>query len=461
MKLPIAIGSLVIGSVLIAPKFIATQTQTKIEDLVAQATTNPAFTASIKEYHSGWFSSDAVIHVKMAIPTNIDGQPTTIDLAFDYDVALHHGPIIFSDNWQLGLISYQTQIKGDKAREAGLVWDTKLPLYSHDGLVTYNMDSQGTESIPPFSFEVDDIKGQFSGYQGQITTKGELVNYQGVADNLILNSEEQEVAKLEKLMFKLDAEVSLEEMLTAKLYSSDFAFSIDKMNMAHLVTMENFIIDGKSVVSADGKNADIKFGYHIAKIDTPEEQVSDIDIEIEMNQFSAQFYEFYQSKLATKMASLDANDPAAIAELTTLAQEGLPLLFASDPELKITKLGFTMPEGSFTSNMDMRLGSKDLTNANIQDPNFWLQNLILNAKAQADKPLAEKLAAQMVINQLSANPNLDLTPEQIAQTAKQQAPMMLSTFNQQGFITQSQDKIEMKFNMAGGNSKLNGKPFAL
>ena len=74
-----------------------------------------------------------------------------------------------------------------------------------------------------------------------------------------------------------------------------------------------------------------------------------------------------------------------------------------------------------------------------------------------EKPVALWLAQKQILMQLRTQlPPAQQDPVQMQQIAEQQAPLVISTFMQQGFLTEQEDAYVTKVTLKDGKFVLNG-----
>ncbi|RUM28073.1 MAG: DUF945 domain-containing protein, partial [Alteromonas sp.] len=150
------------------------------------------------------------------------------------------------------------------------------------------------------------------------------------------------------------------------------------------------------------------------------------------------------------------------AKMMEFVEANLLTQLKAEPEINITKLKATLPEGSFNAYANTKLVGIDALPGTLEDAAYWVTHLLADAQITADKALAQSMASGYMMGQLMATPHAqNMTAEEIQAAVEQQTPMMLSTFAQQGLIKETEKGYETKLELKDGKASVNGTPIPL
>ncbi|WP_454781780.1 YdgA family protein [Legionella sp. WA2022007384] len=162
--------------ILIAYYFIGLTIKSTLNKNIDSIPKTSAFSVHLDKYHRGWFSSKAVLTLKMYIPaqstTDKDGVTKTeppVDLNMDIPILIKHGPFLTTPNgirFGLGLITTQpaTHYEAFINYLNKTVFRYTLPSFSMEGKIGQNegdfqFDWQGLTSLLCVSSNLDYIDG--------------------------------------------------------------------------------------------------------------------------------------------------------------------------------------------------------------------------------------------------------------------------------------------------------------
>ena len=468
----IIIGGLTVATLGVAPYFIGTNVESNINDQLAQLNEHPMYTAQVVTYNKGWFSSDAEIEVgidfsKLAeaqdIPTEEADflQNATIKAQMD----LFHGPLYFGEGVGFGLAKFNVKVLAEEAREF-IDWEKDAPLYTNTGVIGLFGGVSYADEIVSFSGVDDEGNGEltFSGYKGAGKTQGETLHYEGLAKSFVIKSDEFNF-DLADLAVSADGASDLTAALAGELFDSSAVMSIDKMTITspelgdEAVEIDVLKLDTSTDIDEDADNANITFAYSAKSIKAPDFEASDLVLALAGNNLDLDFIRAYQEFSNNSLTMTPDQVEPMLKEM--IDTHLLPFLQAA-PELNITKLAGTLPEGSFDGFMNTKL--VDITELPVvmEDPAFWLTHILADAKMTADEGVIQMAATNYMTSQLRANPQTaEMSEDEIAQLAAQQVPMVLSMFTQQGFLTQEGDKYVTQMELKEGKAQVNGNEIPL
>jgi hypothetical protein len=468
MKKRLIASAIVLATVVIAPKIVASKVEESLNATITKIDSTPGYTAQIQEFHSAWFASSAIIKVGLdlaAMSSQISPEeypfPTNGSVLVDFNSS--HGPILFGTHSGIAWAGYTISYSGEGARDT-LSWEESAPLYTLTGSMGLFGDTQFVDRFTKLkAAEGQPYSIDFSGYQGQ----GEYINgaltYSGASEKFEFDDTEGSLSATE-LSFDMSMQGDLFDALQGIVFDSETNLSMNNISFEDKASEQIFAIKSLTAGSATSVDkatnlANGVLNYAIKNIDMMGYNSNNIVLQMEMKNLSLKFLESYQI-FAKEMVNFQ---PEEITEkaFEFMQKKLLPALAAS-PELNITDFHGTIPEGNFKATMYTKLTDIDAMPDDIMDQTFWLQHLLANANIEVDKAVVLLIAQQQLRSQLMLNPEVAaMSPEELEQIIVQQTPVMLSTFQQQGLMTETETGYSSNFELKAGKALLNGNPIPL
>ncbi|WP_444895010.1 YdgA family protein [Microbulbifer sp. EKSA008] len=451
---------------IVGPKIVGAQLESSIDEILATANKNSAYTVEVKNMDSSWFSTQATFLVSMDVNAFAD-IPVTSELesfSVEVDFSASHGPFRFGEHAGFGWLGWTLEVAGDQLREH-LVWAEEAPFYQVHG----NMKALGSyyynDSITPFTTDVEDQKTQltFSGFQGRGQYQDEQLTYQGSADSLTVTSELRDF-KVERLTMDMTMPSSLEAMFESTFYDSDTTINFGAVKLNDREQNENIdiadlYIKASTELNPENQLGNMQVAYGTKKVDIAEFHGEDLALELEVTNISQEFLKSYQD-FAVSLNKLPTEE--ATTKTMEFMSENLLSLVAGEPQLNITSLRGTFPQGSFNSNLHTSLVGISALPEQPLDPAFWLSHTLVDGELSGDKAVIEFIAVQVMKAQLKNNPQTQgMSEEQLEQIAAQQVPTILASLEQQGLLVSTNDGYISNVSLKDSELKVNEKPMPL
>ena len=199
MNKPIIIGAgVTLAALGITPYFIGNGIEQNVTDIVTELNKQAVYSANIKSYQKGWFSTTAEIEIGIDVNSLVAAQQMGNSNLSPEDnpsitatLVAHHGPLYFGNGQGIGRAHYTVSINGDKLREYAQ-WDATKPAYVNEGVIGLFGGISYTDEIPAMTAtdEESGINFLFSGYKGEATTQGEEVVYKSTGESLSIGADE-------------------------------------------------------------------------------------------------------------------------------------------------------------------------------------------------------------------------------------------------------------------------------
>jgi uncharacterized protein YdgA (DUF945 family) len=464
-------GGITLVALAVAPYFAGNGVESAVNSTIDSINEQVIYKANVVDYDKGWFSTTATINVAINIGAIMSAQQIDADeMPMDENPTMtvtfnaHHGPVYFGDGVGVGKVKYTLTIDGEELREYA-VWDESKALYSNEGVVGLLGSLNFRDEIPSFSItsEEDGATVSFSGYRGEATPQGDTTVYKATSDLL---SGEVEGAAFEMSSLSVDTIYSGDfvSALKGELFDSKVDMKIASMKVSGIeaesdITIDDITFIADTQVNKAADTANVYVEYAVGKVSGPDMDASDMVLGVAVNNIDADFMRAYQKFNNESMLMSPEQVPE---KMMAFIQENLLSQLEAEPEINITKLTATVPEGSFSANANTKLVGITSLPGTMEDIGYWVSHLLADASITADKAFAESMMSGYMMGQIMANPQAQsMTPEEIQAAADQQAPMMIQSFVQQGLIKATEQGYETKITLKDGQADVNGTAIPL
>jgi uncharacterized protein YdgA (DUF945 family) len=467
MKKGLLIGAAVVVAVLaISPKYIGTEVEKNLQHNAVQISQLPGYQLEITSLDQSWFNT----HATLTLALDLAGMGATQDQnelpvpEVTIDLDINHGPLLFSGLGVVGVADWTATVNSQELREH-LVWPAETPFYRIQGVTGLSGNSSFQDMLSAFEGKQTQQLSSlsFSGYTGSGEMSGDNIRYYGSADSLALQSEAL-IINNQKLAINLQAETNFASMLQGEFYNSDTLVSLEKLDIinnqsAQPITLDGLKLRAQSKVNQEHETGDIALDYRLANLTMPEFNASDLQLAMDISQISLDFLKAYQG-FVRDMAATDPKQSEQATQAFML--DNLLMVLRPEPELNITSLKGTLPQGDFNGYLNSKLVNIDSLPENMADKGFWIKHTLADAQVQMDKEVAEWLAARQMLNQLKTSvPPQQWDQAQMEQLARQQAPVMLENLAKQGMLSQTEEGYQAMFSLKDGKANLNGTAIPL
>ncbi len=452
--------------ILISPKIIANKIDSQIRQVVNSINDLPGYHASIVNTEQSWFNSTATLNISLDFaelnPAMAAQSPEAAamfdDLNINVLVDAQHGPILLNKGLGLSDIHVSVPNTSDELTDG----ENKVEnIYLFDGKVNLFGDLSYSDSFPAMhiAFPEGDGKFLFSGYEGTgETVQGNFI-YSGTSTSMQMASPEVDL-NISDITINWEGEFDIAKLMQGIYGNSKTSIVIGNFAATQatqsLFGWEDFELYANTNVDASDLMS-MQAGYRIASLNTPIEKFEDIEIAFELNNLDQTFMKTYQ-ELVLSMQTADAASQEMLDDL----KEPVIQLLSHKPEVTITNVGFKTAAGTLQSNATVKLAEYDINETQLQDADFWQNNLLLDSGIDLPKGLALDLLQKYLMVQFQADPGAaGYTPQQLQELATQQSQMMLDNFMQGGFFTEENGQLQLAFNIANGMANLNGQEMPL
>ncbi|MDP5029306.1 DUF945 family protein [Paraglaciecola sp.] len=462
-----AIAVAVIAGVAAAPKLIGLSVVENLNAHIAQINEIPSYQASIKEVHSTWFTTTAVIDVALSVP-ELDAEMQEA-LTFQLDFSAQHGPILMGEQIGIGREAWSISYQGDSLREK-LDFAAEQALYRFNAKTSLLGATSISDRVLPFNVtikEFQEISMRFSGYQGSGEIQGKHINYLANIEKMSIDGDGKH-ASIDNIQFDTSIDATLDQIFSGEVYDSIVKVSIAAMNfkdeqdatMTSNVT--NTVITAESDADQANKLFHILSSYSVESYQVMGSEGQNLHLNIDMNNISTDFLKAYQNQMQEVMQN-PQSDPAATQEqLLAFMDENLLDLLIASPELNIAQLSGTIDQGNFSAQLFTKLVNITALPDNMLDTAYWLSHIQASTNIELEQNIAEMVAKLVLKSQLQGNPQMaQATPEELDEIAMQQAPMILQNLAQQGLLQTTANGYKLVAELKDSQATLNGNPIPL
>lgn len=447
----------VVAIFLVVPKFFAKPINQHIVNLVEQLDNTPGYQVSIAKHHRGWFSSTAIVTIK--IDSDVFISPTADQseyadilkkLSGDGTLNIQHGPILIADGLSLGVAAWTFNSDESLLREA-LTYSNVERFYSLKGVTDFSGNSRYTDAITAFT-TVKNVNNTFSGWAGQGTFSQKSLTYSGSSEFFTLNDKTDVTVKDIKL--KIQADSGWLEMLENPIYNSTGKLSVDTINIKvqdeSPITMNGLAIAYETEKNTEETLVSMDMSYKVDTVKFSGGEANSFILKIQMNNLEKEFLKAYQNVM---------QDPNGLDKgLESLMQDNLFAQLQASPEMNISELSMNINDKRFSGNLFTKLDGVQSLPSNLTDPKFWMSHVIARSDITIEKSLALLLGESILLPQLANNPaTQDLPLAQQKEMVAAQINSIVGSLVAQGTLTETENTYESALRLDKGAATINNK----
>jgi len=464
-----------LGAFLIAPHFIGNGLESKFNSAIANIDEHPVYSANVVSYEKGWFTTTAQVEVGFDLQAMLNAQQIdqsdieqTGNPTFVANIVAHHGPLYVGDSVGIGRLQYNLHVEGDALRDY-VEWDSNTPVYANEGVIGLFGSTDYTDMVPALTFidEDEDVTLTFSGFDGEAEGSGDMTHYESTIPSLSIVGDGMVIA-MNNMDMDMQWSGSMIKAIKGELFESAFTFNLKETTVSidgavdsdtPLFVMEDLALTSRTDIDEDNNLVDAFFEYKVASMRSPDLTLHDAVFAMEAKQLDTDFIKAYQEVSNATLTT----EPELVPELVkSFIEDNLLSFLQKSPAINITQLSGTLPEGKFTAHMNTRMSGVDALPDTLEDPAFWINHIIADAKVTLDEGVAEKAMGTYVLSQLATNPQVqNMTAEELEATVDQQIPLVMKAFLRQGFIVSEGDGYTATMGLTDGVAVLNGETIPL
>lgn len=456
------VGIVVVAAALIGPRFAGSQVEDTLKLHVEALNDLPAYKASVVSFDRGWFGSTAIVELGVDFSGAFPKAEQSDELSFEVVVDVQHGPVLTQFSTGLGLAAWEAYTKDDSLREF-IEWEDEKAFYNVVGSVGLFGHLSYSDSISSFSTNVDgqQLAVSFSGYEGSGEASSDAFSYQGQLDTVEIFMENHAIS-FSEMKLSTEAQSDMLSVMRGELYEGNMSIGVGEVIVRQpddvdLVNLQDLGVEFISTFSENNESMDIDMNYSVKALKGDDIALDKLTLNTAFNNIDTEFLYAYNQT----MREVYGKEPEAIEEATKkLVKKSLPQLLQAEPEFVMSQFSGVMEQGDFNGNMSAKLVGVSQVPQSIDNTEFWLSNLIVDASIAIDKPLLRWLAEQQLLSTMRMQyPGAN--DAEIVQMAEQQVPMMINMYVQQGLLKETEDEYRSEFQMEDGEALLNGQKIPL
>lgn len=424
MKKLVLLISLVLGAVLITPKFIGGMIETEYAKALQSMNTNPSIEITNSHFDRRWFSGESTAEIKFK------GIPNIEKVSIIATEAIHFGPVIFSDDgihFALATSRIDFTIKGlPEDEELDELLANLKSATTVTSEVTYGLDYITKLTIDEVTYSQGDENLVSRPVNGEITFADEK-KYVGFIQwgGLSLNTSKESV-DIQPITMTFDQQAIAGDIYSGSaLFIGDFKLLFEKINTRKNDGSDLFSIDNLSLsadIKENNKLLDVAVNYHADEINANQLSFKNANLDLGVNGLDQDVLIELNQYLQQAQMITDPN------ELKTAYQQAMSIavkLLAKNPTFKINDLSVETPEGALQISGFMQV------NHDLFDVNNPMSLIgAVNATAQGHGPEA-------FFTTMGVAPVLDM-------------------YVQQGFLTRDNTQLSFDAKFSQGQLTLNG-----
>jgi uncharacterized protein YdgA (DUF945 family) len=462
----------------LAPGAAGFMLQSVVADRVAVVNrqNNNVLVLELEDYQRGWFSSSAVFNLQFAdsyrqsmaelFMTEPGRDPEVLELyeaalagRLAVVVALNHGPLLVSDGMQLGLGSVIAELDASSGELSRIREYLGVPYlvrqYSYIGF-SGDVDFRG--DIPPFEVEQASTQVRFSGLQYSGVADSSSAEVDIVAEELVFDSlagatrfaglsHVGDYVQIQPAVWIGDAKFGLASIIATDALGEE------------LFNLQNLALVAKVDADSSGQVVNVDAVYTIDKVTGAGElDVADVSLALR----------FGSLDVAALKAFADMSNAGSLQEMP--AEElraAMYQLTAASPTFEFGPLRTLWQEDRFDGALTVSLDGAGLPgyeSFNVADTAMWMAIVNSEAYLNMSDNMALQLAAQYAANQIVAALQAEgriADPVEIDKVAREQAPVLLFNFTQQGVLQKTEAGYSSRLVLKDGMLEINDKPIAL
>lgn len=422
-----------------------------VKNLIPQ---NSVFSLHLNQYQRGWFSSKAVLGVKVEIPAqaftatngSTNAQPE-VNFDLNFPLTINHGPIICTDSgirFGMGHVTtipqthYNVVIDYFNKTRFSYTFPS-FNYHSQIGTRNFNFEFMGLQARFGISPIVDNVEGKidFYGLNGSIDNSALRLSHVNntfdmsrTPDNLWVGHSHltvpsvvatQDNRKFELEIFDLDV-------------GSDMTGGV--FNIAYDMSLKKLLLENKT------------YGPMVIKL-----KVKNLD--------PASIARIHQ--LMLKM--IQTNQDSQLFQLSLVAE--LPKLLSKGSELDLSEMTFNLPEGQVKGHLKISLPKDDASNSvqlvqkahgegEFRAPMILVRSLMVSSMEQnLKKQTPDTQNSSSTVQPVSTIPTaIDLNAQ-----AQKQADQLLTKYVENGVLKREGTEYVLILKLENQQIMVNGKPF--
>lgn len=424
-KIVAAIVTIIAAAVIGIPPLIGNLTEQRImaQAELAKAMTDKAYDFEVLEYNSGWFGSTALVevnlnaeHIQQIVDTvsQEDDMATAItamviqsflDKPMPIQIEIGHGPIIFGNDMQFGILSSVIRIGPRTEDLSELLNILDIPYLFEVSTLTRYIGVLGfTGVIPPIEVASGNAEISFSGFniEGSYDISARQTNSIVSLESLRASAPGIGAVVIEDILLTIDG-TNHPSILWLGKVATNIAnitvngttprgpFDLEIMNAG--ASFDTAMDDQKELISIEGS-------YYVNSF----QSLDDLDLTLARINFSLSNFSREAIEEYLAYSQLVANDPRTAPPLIPGIQDMIYLTLATSPTIQIGPITFLWQGEPFDADLRLDIDGSVLPPQNefsMLDIRTITNSITATGFTEMSPELAETLIAELIKYQMS------------------------------------------------------------
>lgn len=453
---------------LVGPKFAGDAFNEQLDEFAAKISEQPFYTANVEYRDQTWFTTTAalVISVDNTAFGITDRDAAQAGFSFNVPIRAQHGPFLTQSGLRLGWVDWQVDLTLPEPNEHFTLAEGGEFIYSAEGIVGLFGATSYTDFMPSFTF-TDSKSGvtvSSNGWQGNARLTADSIDYQTEQSiSFEVSVQGSKIASIKNMSLNADIDAGLTQIWEKPLYNSLASLTIDTITFGNPAAdeetrIDNIVVDTVTTYDETSELGSMLLSYKVASLVSSKFAMQNIQLDVEVNHMASRFVKAYQ-----KLTEDIVNAPEQKETLVQAFVEEFALAqLQVNPELNIPVIKGVINKSTFNGFAKAKLVGIQAIPATAEDMAFWAEHAVVDAKLTLQEEAALFITKLILKSQLAANPQFVAMSEAEQETLlAQQAQTAISTFVQQGILSEVDEGYEITFSMENAEAMLNGQPMGL
>ena len=426
MKKNIIIFLVLAALVVLTPKFLSTQIETRYNHLLTEINTHPALSVQNIEHQAGWFNSN--LKYELVFTPVVDGEYMSLEV----NEQILHGPVVVDDGLHFALAKAKSRFRVNG-----------LEMTSED-MASMNEHLKVTSLI---SYS-GDMKSQFEMKAFDINEEGSQVSFAPAVGTFLLSAGDDAISgdlSWEGMSVQFDTGVVKVaglsgdfdlNLISGSLFDgTGITVGTANMNLKSFEVQDGamppMVMENMKTTFTSGiqdKLMNMQMDYVIERFDIMGEPLTDTRMNILIDNLDQEGLAEINSLLMDMQTAV--NEGREPEDETEALVKAFPELLKTDPVFRIDPLETTLIDGKVEADLTATANAAKI---NLNNPESIMQALLLQGNFSLP---------MMTLQRTGMKPFIDV-------------------YVQQGFMTINGDQVEGRFKWSEGALYLNDKPLPM
>lgn len=452
--LTISVAVLVV--LMLVPVWVGFNTRTRFERQMADLSPEAGVRLQLDSYRQGWVRSEVKLRVALD-PTQLNRMTQGRNLSpavrerlarkLPLQVEIAHGPIATMNG--VGFCWAQFRVNVENKEPWATIFED---IHSSEermtllGSVSYIGETTVELAVPEINFSENEAVWNISPWQGTLAFIEPRMRMGVLIESLQVRNETV-TTTLRDISFEMHSEKT-----TSRFGVGDSAFSIGGIEVdrrvypaAKLADIEGMAMTSHIELGDRDDLLDIEGSYSIDRMVVgPDVEFDDMLMQIDFRNFDPLAFKTFSERLQ----EIQSRPDTVKAEVPLMITPEVNRVLVASPVIRIAPVRFNLNDEPFEAEIEAQFNPVSDPNDLTADlPQFWTQAVEVGARFSFSRPLATRMADQILTKQLKK----PATEEQVAG--------FLANFSDQGVLIEDDDGYRSKIDFDADGLRVNGNPF--